>query len=63
MSERNHRVFRHYRECAAVGRFPDDPIVRRNAGIIRDVLEQIEQDRQQRLITALMEFRTVQHGN
>lgn len=36
-TDRSRRVLRHYRECRAVGRFPDDPIVRRNAGLIREV--------------------------
>lgn len=34
----------HYRECKAVGEFPDDAIVRRNAGLIRaaeDVAERV----------------------
>lgn len=37
LSQRNERVYRHYLECKAVGSFPDDPIVRRHAGIIRRV--------------------------
>ena len=35
MTERNRRVWEHYVECKAIGRFPDDPIVIRHAGIIR----------------------------
>ena len=31
----NRAAYRHYCECRAAGRFPDDPIVRRNAAIIR----------------------------
>jgi hypothetical protein len=30
----NARAVEHYRECAATGQFPDDPIVRRTAAII-----------------------------
>jgi hypothetical protein len=37
LSDRNWLAWQHYRECRAIGRFPDDPIVRRNAAIIRDV--------------------------
>lgn len=42
MSERNWLAWRHNRECAAVGRFPDDPIVRRNAAAIAEVLRRVE---------------------
>lgn len=35
LSARNQRAYRHYLECVATGTFPDDPIVRRNAAIIR----------------------------
>ena len=31
----NVRTYIHYQECKAVGSFPDDPIVRKNASIIR----------------------------
>ncbi len=31
----NRAAYRHYRECLATGLFPDDPLVRRNAAIIR----------------------------
>lgn len=35
LSDRNRQAYRHYLECRAVGSFPDDPIVRRNAALIR----------------------------
>lgn len=35
LSEKNVAAFRHYLECKAVGDFPNDAVVRRNAGIIR----------------------------
>ena len=38
----NELAYEHYRECRAVGEFPDDPIVRRNAVIIRSVEDEIE---------------------
>jgi hypothetical protein len=37
LTNANRAAWRHYRECRAVGQFPDDPIVRRNAAIIREV--------------------------
>jgi hypothetical protein len=37
LSAKNWRAYQHYLECAAVGQFPDDAIVRRNAAIIRRI--------------------------
>ena len=42
LSDRNWRAWQHYQECRAVGQFPDDPIVRRNASIILSVTESAE---------------------
>lgn len=39
----NEQAYRHYLECRAVGQFPDDPIVRRNAAIIRDAEDAVNQ--------------------
>ncbi len=44
-SEREWRIWTYHRECRAVGRFPDDAIVRRHAGIIEGVLEDIRDQR------------------
>ncbi len=37
LTAKNYAAYNHYIECKAVGRFPDDPIVRRNAAIIRSI--------------------------
>lgn len=37
LNETNKQAYQHYLECKAVGDFPDDPIVRQNAGIIRQI--------------------------
>ena len=37
LTMRNWQAYQHYLECKAVGAFPDDPIVRRNAMLIRQV--------------------------
>ena len=42
LSEKNRRAFGHYLQCRAVGRFPEDPIVRRNAVVIREVHDEFE---------------------
>lgn len=38
LSDKNRQAFRHYQECVATSHFPDDPIVRQNAAIIRAAL-------------------------
>lgn len=45
LSEKNQAAFRHFQECDAVGGFPDDPIVRHNARIIRRALKHAESQR------------------
>lgn len=35
------QIYHHYQECKAVGHFPEDPLVRRHAGIIRGVEEAV----------------------
>ncbi len=52
-SERSKAAYLHYLECVAVGRFPDDPIVRRNAAIIRRVEQMWERQPLQTLLTLL----------
>lgn len=37
LNEKNQEAYRHYLECRAVGNFPDDPVVREHAAIIRSV--------------------------
>lgn len=46
LSARNLRAFRHHAECDAVGVFPDDPIVRRNAAVVRRVEQDLADVRQ-----------------
>lgn len=38
LSAKNRRAWNHYQECKAVGQFPDDPIVRRNAMVIEKAI-------------------------
>ena len=37
LNARNWQAYLHYLECRAVGQFPDDPIVRQNAQILRSL--------------------------
>jgi hypothetical protein len=62
LSLRNQQALRHYRECAAVGSFPDDPIVRRNAALIREVIEAVALNRMDALITSLAMLRVTTHA-
>jgi hypothetical protein len=38
LSPKNEQAYWHFLQCRATGRFPDDPIVSRNAAIIDEVL-------------------------
>lgn len=53
LSERNLWAWQHYLRCKAVGQFPDDPIVRRNAAIMAEVEKEIDHLRQARLFEML----------
>lgn len=45
LSPKNRLAWNHFRGCAATGTFPDDPIVRRNARIIREAMQIAERKR------------------
>ncbi len=47
LSEKNWKAFRFHQRCKAIGRFPDDPIVANNAGLIEGTIETIRDNRQQ----------------
>lgn len=51
LSDKNWRAYWHHLECAAVGAFPDDDIVRRNAAVIKRVEQDVESLRQLQLVT------------
>ena len=56
LNPENQLCYEHYRECKAVGQFPDDPVVRRNAGLIRDVEDRFERTRQTEFQTQLIQL-------
>jgi hypothetical protein len=41
LTPRNREAFRHWRECRAVGKFPDDPLVYLHADILQSVADQV----------------------
>ena len=57
LTSQNITAWNHYRECKATGNFPDDPIVARNAAILRDIdaeVERRERHEQNELMIQLM---------
>lgn len=50
----NQQCYDHYRECRAVGQFPDDPVVKRNAAIIRGIMDEIDRAKQTDFIDAVI---------
>lgn len=54
LTDQNLLAYQHYRECRAVGRFPDDSIVRENAAAIREVEDQIGELREQRFLLNIL---------
>jgi hypothetical protein len=52
-TDRSWRAYDHYRKCRAVGVFPDDPIVRRNAAVVRAVEDDFEGAPLRRLLARL----------
>jgi len=53
LTEQNQAAYEHYTECKATGRFPDDPIVKRNAATITRIENAIEKS-QMDSVRALM---------
>jgi hypothetical protein len=45
LSAKNQQAWKHFQECDAVGQFPDDPIVRHNALIIRKAMKEAKRGR------------------
>lgn len=56
LNEANWLAYEHYHECRAVGQFPDDPIVRRNARVIRQIEDQREANERQEFYGMLVQL-------
>jgi hypothetical protein len=54
LSERNWQTYLHYLQCKAVGEFPPDALVRRNAGWIRMIEDQVQREQAAGADTALL---------
>ena len=59
LSPHNQLAYQHYRECRAVGHFPYDPIVRRNAAIIREVEDQVDRIRNMEFQSSMLQVGVV----
>jgi hypothetical protein len=42
LSEENQICFQHFKECKVTGQWPDDAVVRRNAALIQEVIDDCE---------------------
>lgn len=62
LSRKNFEAFLHWKGCKAVGRFPDDPIVERNAVVIQDVVNDWERSKIEDLVTVLATTRANPDG-
>jgi hypothetical protein len=56
MSDRNRLAYYHWLECRAVNVWPDDPLVRRNARIIREVYDRWERQPLKKILDFLHGF-------
>lgn len=59
LNSANREAWEHWKECKAVGSFPDDPIVRQNAAIIEDALKTVETIRENNFRATLMRLATM----
>lgn len=59
LSPHNQLAYQHYRECRAVGHFPNDPIVRRHAVIIRDIEDQVDRIRSMEFQSSMLQVGAV----
>jgi len=58
LSEQNWQAYEFYLQCRAVGSFPEDPIVRRHAMLIRQVYDSFERSQTMEPMAALMSILT-----
>ena len=56
LTPKNRQAYHYYLECKAVGEFPRDPIVRRNAALIAQVLADVAEAKQTKAMYKLAEI-------
>lgn len=62
LSPRNAQALDHYQRCKAVGRFPHDAIVERNAGIIRCLEDAYAKTKQDQILEMLGVLLSAKHA-
>jgi hypothetical protein len=62
LSRKNLLAYEHYQECKAVGAFPDDAIVRRNARVIRELEDAAERVREAERLAAMFGVASLRRG-
>jgi hypothetical protein len=53
LTAENAEAYWHWQQCKAVGQFPNDEIVMRNAGIIQQEVDRLERERHENLMLML----------
>lgn len=53
-TERSWKIFQHWRECRAVGHFPDDPWVKRHAAVLQGIQDDLDAQPMAQLTQLLM---------
>lgn len=54
LSLKNLKAYQHWKECKAVGQFPDDDIVRRNAALIQEIVDMSNEHKQMQMMSLYM---------
>ncbi|QDU53542.1 hypothetical protein Pan110_59340 [Gimesia panareensis] len=59
LSSKNAKTYQHWKECKAVGQFPDDDIVRQNAAIIQEIVDSVAEHKQLEMMSMMMMGKTM----
>jgi len=54
LSPKNFRAYQHWKECKAVGQFPNDGLVRFHASILQDLHDLAEEQRRNNFLAAIL---------
>ena len=54
LSVKNRKAYQHWKECKAVGQFPEDDIVRQNAAMIQEIVENVAEHKQMQMMSIMM---------
>lgn len=54
LSAKNRRAYQHWKECKAVGQFPDDDIVRYHAALLQDLADSAAEHKQYQMLAMML---------